>query len=278
MTTIHSGNKKKVFAVIGTVLLIFIVISIAKGKSNDDYVSDTYDYNSSTSNYEETQSLAENEAEGTEQPKENATALLSKFSNLKVGDTIKFGNYEQDNNESNGAEEIEWIVLDVDFDSALIISKYCLDCQPYDEDCFNEWEGSSLRKWMNDTFYYMAFSSKEQNNILLSDITNPGNDMYDVYSSRNTSDKLFALSMDEAGEYYSDDSQRLAVPTKYAKKQGVKTTQNGNCAWWLRTTGSNNSITNFSTYVSDEGWISDFGESAGHKNIGVRPAMWIATE
>lgn len=102
--------------------------------------------------------------------------------------------------------------------------------------------------------------------------------MYDVYSSRNTSDKLFALSMDEAGEYYSDDSQRLATPTKYAKKQGVEKTQNGNCAWWMRTTSSNNSMTNFCTYVSDEGWISDFGESVGHKNISVHPAMWIATE
>lgn len=266
----------KIFSVIGIIVLVISMFSGCGSKS--DPVNNTDDYNSSTSNYEETQSLTENKAEETEMPKENATASFSLFSNLKVGDTIKLGKYEQDNNESNGAEKIEWLVLDVVADRALIISKYCLDCQPYDEDCFNEWEGSSLRKWMNDAFYNTAFSSKEQNNILLSDITNPGNDMYDVYSSRNTSDKLFALSMDEAGEYFSDDSQRLAAPTKYAKKQGAEVMKNGNCNWWLRTAGSHNSMNNFSTYVSDEGWISDFGEGAGHKNIGVRPAMWIATE
>lgn len=278
MATIRSGNEKKIFAVIGAVLLIIVIISICKGKSNDDYAPVIYDDNSTISNYEETEPLTENEIEETIKPKGSATTSFSPFSNLKVGDNIKFGKYEQDNDVSNGAEDIEWNVLIVDFGTALVVSKYCLDCQPFDEDCFNEWEGSSLRKWMNDTFYNTAFSDEEQNCIKLSDINNYGNDLYDVYDQRNTSDKIFALSMNEAQQCFADDSQRLAVPTKYAKKQGVEITQNGNCTWWLRTTGSHNSMKNFSTCVSDEGWISDFGESAGYKKVGVRPAMWIVTE
>lgn len=31
---------------------------------------------------------------------------------VKIGDTVTFGNYEQDNNLDNGQESIEWEVLD----------------------------------------------------------------------------------------------------------------------------------------------------------------------
>lgn len=48
-----------------------------------------------------------------------------------VGSSIYFGQYEQDNNSGNGPEPIEWIVLDIQDDRALLISKYGLDIQPY---------------------------------------------------------------------------------------------------------------------------------------------------
>ena len=35
----------------------------------------------------------------------------SEYADVNVGDTIRFGHYEQDNNAANGAEEIEWLVL-----------------------------------------------------------------------------------------------------------------------------------------------------------------------
>ncbi len=46
---------------------------------------------------------------------------------VEVGDVIYFGSYEQDNNLSNGKEEIEWIVLAKENRKALLISKYALD-------------------------------------------------------------------------------------------------------------------------------------------------------
>ena len=49
--------------------------------------------------------------------------------NIKVGDTYKFGSYEQDNKTSNGKEEIEWIVLDKDGISLLLISKYLREAE-----------------------------------------------------------------------------------------------------------------------------------------------------
>ena len=44
-----------------------------------------------------------------------------------VGTTITLGEYEQDNDVSNGPEPIKWIVLDIQDNKALILSKYLLD-------------------------------------------------------------------------------------------------------------------------------------------------------
>lgn len=49
--------------------------------------------------------------------------------NLSVGDIIKFGVYEQDNNTDNGEEEIEWLVLEVSGGKALVVSNKAIDCQ-----------------------------------------------------------------------------------------------------------------------------------------------------
>lgn len=46
--------------------------------------------------------------------------------NAEVGDIFKFGSYEQDNDTSNGKEDIEWLVLEVKDGKALLISKYAL--------------------------------------------------------------------------------------------------------------------------------------------------------
>ena len=78
----------------------------------------------------------------------------------KVGDYVVFGQYEQDNDTSNGKEDVEWLVLDVQEDRALLISKYLLDCKPYNTtDDHVTWETCTLRKWLNDEFINTAFST-----------------------------------------------------------------------------------------------------------------------
>ena len=58
-------------------------------------------------------------------------ALVEEADAYTVGSIVRFGDYEQDNDEGNGEEPIEWIVLDVDGDRALLLSRYALDAQPY---------------------------------------------------------------------------------------------------------------------------------------------------
>ena len=81
-----------------------------------------------------------------------------------VGDVVTFGSYEQDDNEDNGAEPIEWIVLDTDGSKALLLSKYVLDEEQYD---YSEnqvtWYTSNLFQWLNADFKNEAFSDDEKN-------------------------------------------------------------------------------------------------------------------
>ena len=54
-------------------------------------------------------------------------------SQIQVGQYVEFGTYEQDGDNNNGAEPIEWKVLAVEDGNALLISKYVLDWQMYNE-------------------------------------------------------------------------------------------------------------------------------------------------
>ena len=80
-----------------------------------------------------------------------------------VGDTVFFGSYEQDNETSNGKEDIEWLVLAKENNRLLVVSQYGLDCQQYNT---NEtevtWENCTLREWLNEDFFHAAFSDREK--------------------------------------------------------------------------------------------------------------------
>ena len=96
---------------------------------------------------------------------ENKNTILVSESNVdnKTNYSIvKFGHYEQDNNKSNGAEEIEWLVLDEDLNNFLLLSKNVLDCKNFnDTQVETIYTNSTLRNWLNADFIGSAFSAKE---------------------------------------------------------------------------------------------------------------------
>lgn len=76
-----------------------------------------------------------------------------------VGQRVRMGTYEQDNNTRNGRESIEWRILAIEGDQALLISEYGLDCQLYHyTNTSMTWENCSLRSWLNGSFMYSAFN------------------------------------------------------------------------------------------------------------------------
>lgn len=221
---------------------------------------------------------------------ENENAIFKSDSAIiQVGDIITFGSYEQDNNKSNGKEDIEWIVLAKDGEKALIISKYALDCQPYNNSIKDiTWEKCTLRKWLNGTFYNTAFSSAEQTRITTTTVTADKNPKYESTTNpgKNTQDKVFLLSITEVGNYFPSDSARKTTLTKYAIEQGAMKDDNDRCWWWLRSPGVGwwivtpaiGSYSNYAAVVFNDGSIYYLGRGVYFNKYAVRPALWIKPE
>ncbi len=195
------------------------------------------------------------------------------LSNASVGSTVFFGSYEQDNNTANGKEDIEWIVLSKEGNKVLVISKYALDCQNYNSTHTDvTWETCSLRKWLNGTFLSAAFSSAEQNSIISSTVTADKNPKYSTLPGKNTTDKVFLLSITEANKYFSSDNARQCQGTAYCYAQGAYKGSNGNRWWWLRSPGLDSSRAADVDYV---GSVSHLGYGVDCGRGAVRPALWI---
>lgn len=208
--------------------------------------------------------------------------LLQKtnLSGIKKGDTVKFGFYEQDNNTSDGKEEIEWIVLNVEGSKALVISKYALTCQQYNTSYTGvTWENCTLRKWLNDSFLNTAFTAKHQERISSVSVSADKNPNYSTNPGNATTDKVFLLSITEAEKYFMTDESRRCAPTAYAKVRGAFTSDSyktasgeATCCWWLRSPGS---IQDCAAHVYRDGSVGCYGSSVYYDDDCVRPALWI---
>ena len=194
--------------------------------------------------------------------------------NVKTGDYIKFGTYEQDDNSANGAEEIEWLVLEVKEGKALVISKDALDCKPYNTSLTDvTWETCSLRAWLNNEFVNTAFTAQERALIPTRTVSADKNTDLNISSGRSTQDQVFVLSVKEAKKYFKNDIARQCALSEYALANGAFTHKtHGNCWWWLRTTGESRS---HATSVLIVGNIAPKGHYVNTNNVAVRPAMWI---
>ena len=200
---------------------------------------------------------------------------------IRVGDIVYFGCYEQDNNFDNGKEKVAWEVLDKKDDKMLLSSVYVLDAQPMDVTHYTvvkktgysldwteyeytayefpglTWETSDLCKWLNGTCLNAMFSSDEQKCIA----TNV---------EEGTNGKLFLLTSLEADTYFKSNESRDCAWTPYAGMQAGDQTLYG---WWLRCSVK-------FQHVDEDGVVHTDGDADGAfvslgDTSGVRPAMWI---
>ncbi|MBR6088646.1 MAG: serine/threonine protein kinase [Anaerolineaceae bacterium] len=189
----------------------------------------------------------------------------------EAGDILIFGSYEQD--ETAGTDPVEWQVLTVINGRALLITRYGLDAMPYNEESAEvTWETSTLRKWLNETFYQRAFNAEEQQQIITVTNENRYNPTEGWPSGGNdTEDRIFLLSSAEAKRYFRDDRARKCYATAYAVTRGAGTDNPlGTSSWWLRSPGS---MLTLSSEVENSGYISTSRVDAG-SNV-VRPAFWL---
>ena len=189
-----------------------------------------------------------------------------KKTRTKPLDVIIFGRYEQDTHTENGAEPIEWYVLDEKDGKALLLSKKTIDNAQFNStDVETTWESSSIRRWLNGSFISTAFTPEEQAVILTSTIDNlqaVKNGEWKKTEAPDTEDKVFLLSYNEYMKYLQLDEEVNPEVTKYANSRG------SNWNIWLRSPGKNRKETQFfSLGKTDSNPVTD--------SNAVRPAMWI---
>ena len=207
---------------------------------------------------------------------------INKIKTANVGDIIVFGAYEQDNNTSNGKEDIEWLVLAKEDNKILVISDKALDCKPYNQSRdYVTWETCSLRNWLNNDFINAAFTAEERAMIPTVTVSADKNPVYSTDPGNATKDKVFLLSIVEAEKYCTSDEARRCVPTEYAISNGAYTSDRyaegdkATCWWWLRSPGFDQYDAAFVYY---DGSVNMSGHNANYDNTSVRPAMWITID
>ncbi len=236
----------------------------------------------------------------------NEKGSLKTREEAQIGDIIKFGSYEQDNDAGNGKEEIEWYVLDATQESMTLLSVKILDEASFaSEQKSTTWKDSHVREWLNTNFYANAFSSKEQLDILTSYVENE--------DGADTEDKVYLLSYGELLSYFGIpqdafaeihsaedyelqnienletlDSRIFTEATDAARANGLwywteemtaemlkfhnvdYSRANGNSTWWLRTTEENDPSANV---VYAKGSIHSLQYVDGTQ--GIRPVIRI---
>lgn len=195
-------------------------------------------------------------------------------------------------------EPIKWRVLSEEAGEALIASEIIVDGREFynetktrtenNETIYaNNYKYSTIRAWLNETFFNTAFSQLQKQLIVsalvdnnVGSTTDSGNHITQAtdYICDATMDTVFLLSEREvtssaygfSNQYNGSDEMRVRSVTDYALIQGVQKDGNGNAAWWLRT--PKNDIDSSARQVDRLG-IAYSGCIVTYTNCGVVPAL-----
>ena len=156
----------------------------------------------------------------------------------KEGDSLNFGRYSQD---AGGKilSPIEWQILAIQEDSALLISKDVLEQYAYHYSAESiTWEDSNVRSYLNGFddsikkgynyagkgFIGTAFNAEERKWI--KQVTNKNSnapaDWNSTPGGNDTEDRIFLLSHDEVETYFPITRSRFAKPTAYAMSNYIR--------------------------------------------------------
>lgn len=221
---------------------------------------------------------------------------INQYRPYRTGNTSS-ETYQYDNGYNKGNiyyfkyEPLSWRILDPS--EGYVMCNQIIDSQAYQnfiyyngseyynsEACENyasDWVTSSLRQWLNNSFYKTAFSAEEKSQIGTSHLENKSI-ISSAYNSADTYDKIFLISYyDAANSAYgfdsssdANDAARQLKGTDYAKCQGLYVSSSYDGPSWWRLRSPNNSYG--ATEVVLGGWAYGYC-GAGDTDGGVVPAF-----
>ena len=192
---------------------------------------------------------------------------MMKKQSFHIGNIVNFGILEK--------KEIEWIILSIDGEEALITSCYGVALHAYNNDpAPSSWRTCSLRSWLNKDFLLSHFSQAEQAEIHAVILAEKESDI--SFSGDELSDKVFVLSEDEAKRYFCKQSDRVllyhdGLSGTWAFRNGLMTT----CRWWMRGNTGDFNGRNCAPVCDCDGSFGGY-QVANSPRMAVRPAMWVS--
>ena len=192
------------------------------------------------------------------------------LSQAQVGDVVTFGRYDT-NPVSIGTERLEWIVLQKEGNTLMLITKQGIAGSVYHQKHQEvNWKESDLCAFLNDTLYEDVFSNYEEEIIVAHPVT---------------SERLSLLSQTEVNVLFRDDQSRQLSITDVAKSKGTNINSASKANhwdmkgyrsswWWLR--GEQMSKT--APIVTEDGIVLTDEKYVNKPNGAVRPVVWVSLE
>lgn len=203
--------------------------------------------------------------------------------NIRVGDYVYLGRWEQNDYTGDGAEPIRWLVISKSGSKLFLLSEKALETLPFNKKSDGtSWAGSSLRQWLNYDFYRGAFNTQEAEAIQTTQVEDTVEHTYYEFNTASrfsgiTQDKVFLLSYLELCTYL-DMQTAVCEPTAVVSKKVTKNARDGislikangraYCYWWLRTS----SYKKNAMIMAYDGFSSAYEH---HPAVSVRPALWV---
>ena len=166
----------------------------------------------------------------------------ARIAEMPDGEKIRFGN-------------VNWRILTHEGSKVLLIKDKTVSALSFHHGGGEvTWDNSTIRRWLNQVYIDELFPFESEKNALINTTLVPeDNTVYGTKDGKETTDKVFFLSIGEFSRYGS------ILPN----------TQN---LWWLRTPGSTPETIAF---VSTDKTIMAYGYDPGNTNIKTRPAVWV---
>lgn len=168
-------------------------------------------------------------------------------------------------------DPIKWRVLSVDGDDAFLLADQNLYDYFYDNNVRSDitWETSTLRSWLNNSFYNYAFFAFEREAITSTLVKSEDNAQWCTGKGNDTNDKIYILSFDDVtNPLYGFNGGYKASETRISKLTDMT---GASIRWLLRTQGS---TTWFIMCVDNTGEIK-MGGTVPATPSGIRPCMHI---